>query len=273
MIFDPLHSPIDSLRPPVWVGVECAKVDVLQFELGVKVTTVRTIVCPVIRLDVEATLAARGNKVVLVQALNVCAHLIVPSSDQLRSTVLRSGKIANAVRAAAGLIGELPGEYGRVVLVSGHNRLDVSLKCLLDLRQAVELCSNQQILAAKKLARTNIIVVFSTKVDRINVHASVVGPVVRECHYQFDSCLGCGVDNFVKGCHIDRRLAVCPALEDDLSASGAFSTVLWKSFWDVCDIFIVEAPSTEDIQAGLLCRGQAELDVCLILSSELMMII
>ena len=199
MVFDPLHSPINSLRPPIWVGVESAKVDVLQFELGVEVTTVRTIVCPVIRLDVETTLAAGGDEVVLVQALDVRTHLIVPSSDQLRSTVLRSGKIAYAVRAAAGLIGELPGKDGRVVLVSGHNRLDVSLECLLDLRQAVELCSSQQIPTTTKSARTNIVVVFSAKVDCINVHAAVVGPVVRECHYQFDSGLGCGVDNFVKG--------------------------------------------------------------------------
>ena len=48
MVFDPLHGPINSLGPPVWVGVEGAKVDVLQFEFGVEITTVRTVVCPVI---------------------------------------------------------------------------------------------------------------------------------------------------------------------------------------------------------------------------------
>ena len=272
MVFNPLHSPVNSLRPPVWVRVESTKVDVLQFELGVEITTVRTVVRPVIRLDVEATLAARGDKVVLVQALDVRTHLIVPSSDQLRSTVLRSGKIAYAVRAAAALIGELPGEDGRAVLVSGNDCLNVSLESLLDFRQAVELCLSQQIPTTRGFVRTNIIVVCSAKVDRVNVHASVVGPVVRECYYQFDSGLGCGVHNFVKGCHIDRRLAVCPALEDDLSTSGAFSTILWKSFWDVSDIPVIKTPGTEDIQASLLCGGQAELDVCLVLSSELMMI-
>lgn len=115
--------------------------------------------------------------------------------------------------------------------------------------------------------------VFSPKVDRVNVHASIIGPVVRECHYQFDPGLGCGVDNFVKGRHINCRLAVCPALEDDISAAGTFSTVLWKPFWDVCDILVVEAPSTEDVQASFLCGGQTQFDVCLVLCFELMMII
>lgn len=113
--------------------------------------------------------------------------------------------------------------------------------------------------------------VFPAKVDRVNVHASVISPVVGECHYQFDSGLGRGVHDFVKSCHVNRRLAVCPTLEDDFSATCAFTTVLWKSFWNVSDILLVEAPSTEDIQASLLCGGQAQLDICLVLSSELMM--
>ena len=273
MVFDPLYSPINSLRPPVRVGVESAKVDVLQFELGVKVTTVRAVVCPVIGLDVEAALAAGRDEVILIQALDVGAHLIVPSSDQFWSAVIGPRKVAYAVCAAAGFVGELPSEDGRVVLVSGHNGLDVSLESLLDLRQAVELCSSQHIQTIRKPAGTNIIMVFAAKVDGVNVHASIIGPVVRECHNQFDSGLARSVDHFVKGGHINRRLAVGPALEDDLSATGAFTTVLWKTFWDVRDILVVEAPSTEDVQASFLCGGQTQFDVCLVLYSGLMMII
>lgn len=139
MVSDPLYSPINSLRPPVRVGVESAKVDVLQFELGVKVTAVRAIVCPVIRLDVEGTLAASRDKVILVQTLDVCAHLIVPSSDQLWRAVLGPRKVAYAIRATAGFVGELPSEDSRVVLIPGHNGLDISLESFLDLWQAVEL--------------------------------------------------------------------------------------------------------------------------------------
>lgn len=273
MVFDPLYRPINSLRPPVWVGVESAKVDVLQFELGVEVTTIRTVVCPVVGLDVEATLATSRDKVVLVQALDVGAHLIVPSGDQLWSAVFGSWQIAYTVGATAGFVGELPSEDGRVVLVSGHNGLDVSLESLLDLRQAVELCPSQRIPTIGELARTNIVVVFSTKVDRVNVHASIIGPVIRECHYQFDPGLACGIDDFVKGRHINRRLAVCPALEDDFSPTSTLSTVLWESFRDVCDILVIEAPGTEDVQASLLCGGQTQLDVRLVLCSELMVII
>lgn len=134
MVFDPLYSPVNSLRPPIRVGMESAKVDVLQFELGVEVTAVRTVVSPVIRLDVETALTASGDEVVLVQALDVRAHLVVPRSNQLRSAIFRPGKVAYSVRAAAGLVGELPGEDGGVVLVSGHNRLDVSLESFLDFR-------------------------------------------------------------------------------------------------------------------------------------------
>ena len=115
--------------------------------------------------------------------------------------------------------------------------------------------------------------VLPAKVDRVNIHASIISPVVRERDHQFDSGFGCSVDNLVKGFYVDRRLAVCPALEDDFSATGAFPTVLWKAFWDVCDILLVESPCTEDIQTSFLCGGQAQLDVCLVLSSVSMMII
>ena len=193
---------------------------------------------------------------ILVQALDVGAHLIVPSGDQLWSAVLGSGQVAYAVCATAGFIGELPSEDGRVVLVPGHNGLNVSLESLLDLWQAVKLCSGQHIPTIREPARTNIIVVFSTKVNSVDVHASIIGPVVREGHYQFDSGLGCGVDNFVKGRHINRRLAVRPALKDDFSATSTFPAVLWKSFWDVCDILVVKAPSTENVQASFFRSGQ-----------------
>ena len=130
--------------------MESAKVDVLQFELGVEVGAVGTVVRPIIRRDVEAALTARRDEVVLVQALDVCAHLIVPSGDQLGGTVFRSGKVAYAVRATAGFVRELPGEDGRAVFVSGHHCLDVSLESLLDLRQAVELCSSQRMPVMRK---------------------------------------------------------------------------------------------------------------------------
>jgi len=69
--------------------------------------------------------------------------------------------------------------------------------------------------------------ILSTKVDRVDIHASIISPVVSECNHQFDPGIGRRVDNLVEGFHIDGRLAVCPALEDNFGTPSTFTTVLW----------------------------------------------
>lgn len=139
MILNPLHSPRHSLGPPIRVRVERAKIDILQLQLHVKITPVGTIVRPVVGLDVEPSLAARRDEVVLVQALDVGAHLVVPLGQELGRAVVGSGEVARSVGAAAGFVCDFPGHDAGVVFVAGYDGFDVAFECFLDLGEAVEL--------------------------------------------------------------------------------------------------------------------------------------
>jgi len=107
--------------------------------------------------------------------------------------------------------------------------------------------------------------VLATDVGGVDVHPAIVGPIVGEGHDQLDACIGRSVDDLVEGRHIDRPLALCPSLEDDLGTTSAFSAVLRKSVRVVGDVLFVETPSTEDLQASLDSRGHAEFDIGLVL--------
>jgi hypothetical protein len=107
--------------------------------------------------------------------------------------------------------------------------------------------------------------VFPTEIDSVDIHASVVGPIIRECDDQFDAGLACSIDDFIESLDVDCRLAVRPALEDDFSASSTFTAVLWKTFRDVCDVLVIESPCSQDVQASLFRGGHAQFDIGLIL--------
>jgi hypothetical protein len=99
--------------------------------------------------------------------------------------------------------------------------------------------------------------VSATKVDGVDIHASIVGPVVCKSDNELDTSLSRGIDNFVKSLDVNGRLTIHPALEDDFSASGALTTMLWEPFRDVCDVLVVETPCPENVQTSLLCCSQA----------------
>lgn len=139
---DPLARPLDRLAPPVGVGVEDPEVNVGQGQLGVEVATVVAIVEPVgVGGVVEAALAAPGDQVVAVEALYVCAHLVGPLREQIGRAVWAPGKVAGAVGAAAGLVGELPCKDCWRVLEASDHGFRVAFVCLLDLGKSVELAS------------------------------------------------------------------------------------------------------------------------------------
>lgn len=62
MIPDPLIRPFDRLTPPIRISVKYSKINILQSDSGVKVTTIGAIVCPIfIAGVVEAAFAAPGD--------------------------------------------------------------------------------------------------------------------------------------------------------------------------------------------------------------------
>ena len=139
VVVDPLDGPLDSLAPPVGIRVESAEIDVLESELGIKVSTVITIVEAVIGLAVVSALASPGNQMVGIEALDVCAEFVGPGSKKFRLAVRATGKVAGSVGATTGLVGEFPGHDCWALLVAVDDLLDVALEGLLDLRQTVEL--------------------------------------------------------------------------------------------------------------------------------------
>lgn len=120
--------------------MEHSKIDVLQSDSGVKVTTNRTIVCPIfIAGVVEFAFAAPGNQVVGIQTSDVCAHFVGPGGEESGCTVAGAGEVADGVAGAAGFVGEFPGHDCWGVFVACHHGFDVAFECCLDLGITVKL--------------------------------------------------------------------------------------------------------------------------------------
>jgi hypothetical protein len=112
-----------------------------------------------------------------------------------------------------------------------------------------------------KQDNTYIIVILPPQVNSIHIHPPIIGPIVRQRDDQFHADFRRRVNDFVETRHVDRRLAVLPALENDFRGSRAFAAVLGQASRVVSGVFVVEAPCAEDCEAGFLCCGQAEFDV------------
>lgn len=139
VVVDPLIGPLDGLAPPVGVGVEDAKVDIFEADLMVEVTTVGTIVGPVVGLDIESTFSTPGDKMVGVDALDIGAYFVDPSRHKFHGAIFAAGEVAGTISAAAGFVGKLPSHDGGRVLIAGDELLNVGLEVILDHGQAVEL--------------------------------------------------------------------------------------------------------------------------------------
>lgn len=140
VILNPLHRPLHSLGPPIRVRVERPEIDVLELQLGVEIAPVCPVVSPILTVDIKAALAPGCHEVVGVNAFDVRAHLVVPSGDQFGGAVCRRARqVAHAVGAAAGFVGEFPGEDRGRVFVPSHHCFDVAFEGCFDLGEAVEL--------------------------------------------------------------------------------------------------------------------------------------
>ncbi len=69
--------------------------------------------------------------------------------------------------------------------------------------------------------------VLATKVDRVDVHAAVIGPVVGQRNEKLDSELVSGLHNLVEAREVNRGRAVgVPQLEDDLGRAGSLAAIV-----------------------------------------------
>jgi hypothetical protein len=95
--------------------------------------------------------------------------------------------------------------------------------------------------------------ILSPEIDGINIHSSIIGPIVRQRNNQLHADFRCRIDDFVKTGNIYRRLAILPALEYDFCGSSSFAAVLRQAGWVVGCILVVETPRAENFEAGFLC--------------------
>ena len=157
VVFDPLHRPLNSLGPPIRIRVESPKIDVLELELGVEVAAVGAVVRPIVTLHVETAFAPGCHEVVRIKRFDVRAHLVVPSGDRFgRAVCRRAGQVPDAVCAAAGFVGEFPGEDRGVVFVAGYEGFDVAFEGCFDLGQAVELFVGRRWILAMPYRRISV---------------------------------------------------------------------------------------------------------------------
>ncbi len=89
--------------------------------------------------------------------------------------------------------------------------------------------------------------VLAAKVDRVDVHAAIIGPVVSERNEELNPSLVRGLYNLVEARKVNGARAVgVPHLEDDLGRAGALVAIVGQATRNVGAILVVEPPGAED---------------------------
>lgn len=116
---------------------------------------------------------------------------------------------------------------------------------------------------------TYIIVVLTTQVDRVHVHAAIVGPVVSERDEELDANLRGGIYHLVEGLDVDGRGPIGEPLENNIRVAGPFASVFGQPIWVIRNILVIESPGAKNFQTGLLRGSEPKFDVRLVLTKML----
>ena len=119
--------------------MESSEVNVLERQLLIIVSTIVSVVEAIVTGPVETSLTTPCNKMVLVKRLDICAHLIDPLGDHVRSAVLAARQVAHTISTASWFIRQLPRHDGRRLGVALDDLLDVLLVRFLYDRDMIEL--------------------------------------------------------------------------------------------------------------------------------------
>ena len=98
-----------------------------------------------------------------------------------------------------------------------------------------------------------------TKIDGVDVHTTIVGPVVGEGHDQLDISLLSGLDNSIElletsGSVVDGDTSILPFCEP---STGPVLKVLWQTVGVESGVSVVEAPCSHNLKANLSGSLQA----------------
>lgn len=68
--------------------------------------------------------------------------------------------------------------------------------------------------------------VFPSEVHGVNIHATIVGPVIGKGNDELHASFGSTVDDFVEAPYIDLCLSILPCLQHDICLASALSSVV-----------------------------------------------
>lgn len=95
--------------------------------------------------------------------------------------------------------------------------------------------------------------VSAAQIDSVDIHATVIGPVVGQSYKKLDASLLRSLHNFVETADVNDGSAVrIPSLKYDFSRTGPFSPILRQTIGIVCTVLIVKPPGTEYRKSSFL---------------------
>ena len=179
--------------------MEGTEVDVLERQLLVVVATVVSIIEAIVTRPVKASFTTPCNKMVLVKRLDICAHLIDPLGDHVRSAVLAARQVSHTISTASWLVRQLPRHDGRRHSVAFDNLLDVLLVRFLNGWDMIELTNAMLVYDhVGKDCVTYIVMVLVAEIGRVDIHATIVGPVVCQSNDELHASFLRSLHDFVE---------------------------------------------------------------------------
>jgi len=172
------NNPVTHLR--IWV--ECTEVQSRDLKIGNKVDTNTRCIRISRRISLlEPSLVTNSHKMVRVDGFNVSADRRSPLSNGGSSGIASRGS-ASGGSWAARFVGQLPSHDRRFINISTNEVLDIVFVSCDHLSIGVE----------------SIVSSTGVKLRNVDVHSTVVGPVVGQCHDETDAMSFCRLYNVVK---------------------------------------------------------------------------
>lgn len=109
--------------------------------------------------------------------------------------------------------------------------------------------------------------VAATEVDSVNIHATVISPIVSQGQNQLH--VGCfsGLNNNIELAKINLDSAIW--IEHLHSSVFSPCTVLRKTASHICFVLVVESPSADDLETSVFCSLQTDFDILVVVCSPL----
>ena len=109
--------------------------------------------------------------------------------------------------------------------------------------------------------------VFTTEVDSIHVHATIISPVVGQSQDKLHVSSFGSFNNHIKLAQIDLDTSIL--LKPLKNSVLCTSVILWQSALREGSVVVMESPSTNNLQASILGSFKTKLDILVMVCSPL----